>query len=105
MPHGKRIAELLINIGAVRLSVSPPFTWTSGLKSPIYCDNRMLYGHPDTRDFVVEALVARVNALQVEPDGIAGTATAGIGWGAPGADRLRLPFVYVRSKAKAHGTQ
>lgn len=105
MPHGRRIAELLINIGAVRLSVDPPFTWTSGIKSPIYCDNRMLYSHPDARDFVVNALMQRVRALQVEPDVIAGTATAAIGWAALVADRLRLPFVYVRSKAKEHGAQ
>jgi len=105
MPHGKRIAELLINIGAVRLSVDPPFTWTSGIKSPIYCDNRMLYGHPDARDFVVDALLSQIRTLHVEPDGIAGTATAGIGWGALVADRLKLPFVYVRAKAKGHGSQ
>lgn len=105
MPHGKRIAELLINIGAVKLSIDPPFTWTSGIKSPIYCDNRMLYSHPDARDFVVEALVQRVRTLHIEPDVIAGTATAAIGWAALVADRMRLPFVYVRSKAKEHGTK
>ncbi len=103
MPHGKRIAELLIDIGAVKLSVDPPFTWTSGIKSPIYCDNRMIYSHPDARNFVVDALVSRVKALQVHPDCIAGTATAAIGWAALVADRLNLPFVYVRSKAKEHG--
>jgi len=105
MPHSKRIAELLINIGAVQLSIDPPFTWTSGIKSPIYCDNRMLYTHPEARDFVVNALVQHVRALHVEPDVIAGTATAAIGWGALVADRLGLPFVYVRSKAKEHGAQ
>ncbi|PIR48467.1 orotate phosphoribosyltransferase [Candidatus Peregrinibacteria bacterium CG10_big_fil_rev_8_21_14_0_10_55_24] len=105
MPHGRRIAELLINIGAVRLSIDPPFTWVSGIKSPIYCDNRMLYSHPEARDFVVQALVERVKSLHVEPDVIAGTATAAIGWAALVADRMGLPFVYVRSKAKDHGTQ
>ncbi len=105
MPHGKRIAELLINIGAVRLSVDPPFTWTSGIKSPIYCDNRMLYSHPEARNFVVDALVQRIRSLSVEPDAIAGTATAAIGWAALVADRMDLPFVYVRSKAKEHGAQ
>lgn len=103
MPHGTRIAELLINVGAVKLSIDPPFTWTSGIKSPIYCDNRMLYGHPDARDFVVEALVHRVRCLHITPDVIAGTATAAIGWAALVADRLKLPFVYVRSAAKEHG--
>ncbi|MDD3897000.1 MAG: orotate phosphoribosyltransferase [Candidatus Peribacteraceae bacterium] len=105
MPHGKRIAELLINIGAVKLSVDPPFTWTSGIKSPIYCDNRMLYSHPEARKFVVDALVQRIRSLNVEPDAIAGTATAAIGWAALVADRMDLPFVYVRSKAKEHGAQ
>lgn len=105
MPHGQRIAEMLINVGAVKLSIDPPFTWTSGIQSPIYCDNRMLYSHPDSRDFVVNALCDRVRSLHVEPDIIAGTATAAIGWAALVADRMQLPFVYVRSSAKEHGTQ
>jgi orotate phosphoribosyltransferase len=105
MPHGKRIAELLIDIGAVKLSIDPPFTWASGIKSPIYCDNRMIYSHPEARNFVVDALVSRVKSLQVEPDFIAGTATAAIGWAALVADRMNLPFVYVRSKAKEHGAK
>jgi len=103
MPHGKRIAELLTDIGAVALSLDPPFTWTSGMKSPIYCDNRMIYSHPEARNFVVDALVSRVKALQVEPDVIAGTATAAIGWAALVAQKMNLPLVYVRSKAKEHG--
>jgi len=105
MPHGKRIAELLIDIGAVHLSVNPPFTWTSGLKAPIYCDNRMIYSHPDARTFVVDALVSRVKSLPVEPDVIAGTATAAIGWAALVAQKMNLPFVYVRPKAKEHGAK
>ncbi|MDD5103501.1 MAG: orotate phosphoribosyltransferase [Candidatus Peribacteraceae bacterium] len=105
MPHGQRIAELLLNIGAVKLSVDPPFTWVSGIKSPVYCDNRMLYSHPDARKFVVDAFISRVSALTVPPDVIAGTATAAIGWAALVADRLHLPFVYVRAKAKDHGTK
>lgn len=105
MPHATRIAEYLLNIGAVKLSVANPFTWTSGIKSPIYCDNRMVYSHPDARSFIVDALVSRVKALHVEPDVIAGTATAAIGWAALVADRMNLPFVYVRSKPKEHGAQ
>lgn len=105
MPHAARIAEFLLDIGAVQLSPQEPFTWTSGKKSPIYCDNRMIYSHPDARDFVVDALVARVKSLHVEPDVIAGTATAAIGWAALVADRMKLPFVYVRSKPKEHGKQ
>lgn len=105
MPHGARIAEYLLTIGAVKLSVDKPFTWTSGLRSPIYCDNRMIYSHPEARDLVVAALSNRVKNLHIPPDVIAGTATAAIGWGALVADRLKLPFVYVRSKAKDHGTK
>ncbi|MCK5020706.1 MAG: orotate phosphoribosyltransferase [Candidatus Peribacteraceae bacterium] len=105
MPHGSRIAELLLSIEAVKLSVDPPFTWASGLKSPIYCDNRMLYSHPDARKFVVEAFIQRISSLHVEPDVIAGTATGAIGWAAIVADRMGLPFVYVRSKAKEHGAK
>lgn len=105
MPHGQRIAELLLNIGAVKLSIDPPFLWVSGIKSPVYCDNRMLFGHPDARKFVVDAFVSRVCALPVPPDAIAGTATAAIGWAALVADRLHLPFVYVRAQAKDHGTK
>ena len=105
MPHGERIAEYLLSIGAVKLSLSPPFTWTSGLKAPIYCDNRMLYSHPSARKLIVQALADRVHNLHIPPDVIAGTATAAIGWAALVADRLDLPFVYVRAKAKEHGTK
>ncbi len=105
MPHGQRIAEFLLSIEAVRLSPSEPFTWSSGIKAPIYCDNRMIYSHPDARDFVVDALAARVKSLHVPADVIAGTATAAIGWAALVADRLHLPFVYVRAKAKEHGAK
>lgn len=105
MPHGERIAEFLLDIGAVRLSVDTPFMWTSGIKSPIYCDNRMIYSHPAARDVVVDSLVSRVKNLHVPADVIAGTATAAIGWAALVADRMDLPFVYVRAKAKEHGAK
>ncbi len=105
MPESTRIAEYLLNIGAVRLSVHDPFTWTSGIKSPIYCDNRMVYSHPDARSYIVNALVSRVKSLHIPPDAIAGTATAAIGWAALVADRMNLPFVYVRAKAKEHGAK
>jgi len=105
MPHGQRIAEFLLSIGAVKLSPKEPFTWTSGIKSPIYCDNRMIYSHPEARDVVIEALVSRVKTLHVPPDVIAGTATAAIGWAALVADRMHLPLVYVRAKAKEHGAK
>lgn len=105
MPHSQRIAEFLLSVGAVKLSPRSPFTWTSGIKAPIYCDNRMLYSHPEARTFIAQALSDRVRSLHIPPDVIAGTATAAIGWAALAADRLRLPFVYVRSKAKEHGTK
>lgn len=105
MPHGERIAEFLLSVGAVRLSPREPFTWTSGIKSPIYCDNRMLYSHPAARTFVAQALASRVHNLHIPADVVAGTATAAIGWAALVADRLNMPFVYVRSKAKEHGTK
>ncbi len=103
MSSSTRIAEYLLNIGAVRLSVHDPFTWTSGIKSPIYCDNRMVYSHPEARSFIVDALVSRVKNLHIPPDVIAGTATAAIGWAALVADRMNLPFVYVRHKSKEYG--
>lgn len=99
------IAEHLLEIGAVKLSPRDPFTWTSGIKSPIYCDNRMLYSHPQARDAVVSALADKVKSLPTMPEVIAGTATAAIGWAALVADRLKLPFVYVRAKAKEHGAK
>jgi orotate phosphoribosyltransferase len=105
MPHAQRIAEFLLSIGAVRLQPQDPFTWTSGIRSPIYCDNRMIYSHPEARSVVAQALVSRVRTLHVEPDVIAGTATAAIGWAALVADRMELPFVYVRSKPKEHGAK
>ena len=103
MPHAQRIAEFLLDIGAVKLNVAEPFTWTSGIRSPMYCDNRMLYSHPAARRYVVDALCQRVRNIHIPPDVIAGTATAAIGWAALVADRLELPFVYVRSQAKGHG--
>ena len=105
MPHSQRVAEFLLSVGAVKLSPREPYTWTSGMKAPIYCDNRMLYSHPVARSFIVQALTDRVRNLHIPPDVIAGTATAAIGWAALVADKLDMPFVYVRSKAKEHGTK
>jgi orotate phosphoribosyltransferase len=105
MPYQVRIAEFLLSISAVKLSPANPFTWTSGIRSPIYCDNRMIYSHPEARDLVVQALTQRVRNLHIEPDIVAGTATAAIGWAALVADRMKLPFVYVRNSAKEHGAK
>ncbi|MFN7958939.1 MAG: orotate phosphoribosyltransferase [Holophagaceae bacterium] len=95
------LAGCLLQVGAVRLQPLDPFTWASGLKSPIYCDNRQLLGFPEVRDQIIEALVAQTKAL--EPTLIAGAATAGVPWAAMVADRLRLPMAYVRPTPKNHG--
>ena len=96
----KQIAESLLQIEAVTLSPTEPYTWSSGLKSPIYCDNRLTLSYPKVRQVIVDGLVKSVNPTYV--DEIAGTATAGIPHGALLADRLGLPFISVRSSAKGH---
>jgi orotate phosphoribosyltransferase len=99
-----RIAEKLLQINAVKLSPQNPFTWASGIKSPIYCDNRLVLSFPEARDLVVKSFVKK--AANFEPfDTIAGVATAGIPWGALIADRMKKPFIYIRDKPKAHGRQ
>ena len=95
------LAGALLETGAVRLSPKAPFTWASGLKSPIYCDNRQLLGHPGLRRGIAVALTDRARALK--PTLIAGTATAGIPWAAFVATELELPMAYVRAEAKKHG--
>ena len=97
----KQIAEALLQIKAVTLSPTEPYTWSSGLRSPIYCDNRLTLSYPDIRNMIIDGLVDAVGTTEV--DVIAGTATAGIPHGALLADRLGLPFIYVRSSAKGHG--
>lgn len=103
MTNEKVIAEKLLQAGAVKLSPENPFTWASGWKSPIYCDNRKLLSFPYTRDFIKSELCNLVFEAYPEAEAIAGVATAGIPWGALVADQLKLPFMYVRSKPKAHG--
>jgi orotate phosphoribosyltransferase len=102
MPLSARdLAGCLLEVGAVRLQPLDPFTWASGLKSPIYCDNRQLLGSPQVRNQIVEALAAQSRALA--PTLIAGAATAGVPWAAMVADRLGLPMAYVRPTPKNHG--
>lgn len=96
-------AEKLLQAGAVKLRPSEPFTWASGWKSPIYCDNRKLLSLPFTRDFIKSELANVVFEKFADADVIAGVATAGIAWGAMIADQLKLPFIYVRPKPKEHG--
>lgn len=95
------VAKALLDAGAVRLSPKSPFTWASGLKSPIYCDNRQLLGTPGLRGAIADALAVR--AAELSPTMIAGTSTAGIPWAALVADRLNLPMAYVRPEPKKHG--
>ncbi|MEL6358247.1 MAG: orotate phosphoribosyltransferase, partial [Bacteroidota bacterium] len=104
MALAKKIAAQLLEIGAVKLQPNHPFTWSSGWKSPIYCDNRIVLSYPEVRTNVQHGLVSLANTFD-GIDGIAGVATAGIAHGALLADRLNLPYLYVRSKAKAHGRQ
>ena len=96
------IADHLLQIKAVQLNAEEPFTWASGLRSPIYCDNRKILSHPEIRKEIVKGLV-ELSIGFAGIQAIAGVATAGIAWGAWLADALNLPFVYVRSKAKEHG--
>lgn len=99
----KQVAEKLLQVQAVKLSPSQPFTWASGWKSPIYCDNRKILSYPYVRDFIKSEMSNIVFEVFPEADVIAGVATAGIPHGAMVADQLKLPFIYVRSKPKEHG--
>ncbi|NTS41505.1 orotate phosphoribosyltransferase [Flavisolibacter sp. BT320] len=96
-------AEKLLQAGSVKLRPSEPFTWASGWKSPIYCDNRKLLSLPFTRDFIKSELANVIFEKFADAEVIAGVATAGIPWGAMVADQLKLPFIYVRPKPKEHG--
>lgn len=101
----RTIAAGLLQIGAVELRPNEPFTWSSGWKSPIYCDNRLILGYPILRDIVIDAYEEIVRNSFPSIDVIVGTATGGIAPAALLADRLGLPMVYVRSGAKEHGKQ
>jgi orotate phosphoribosyltransferase len=99
----QRIAEKLLQSKAVKLQPNSPFTWASGWKSPIYCDNRKTLSYPNIRDFIKSELSNMVFTEFPDAEVIAGVATAGIPHGALVADLLKMPFIYVRSKPKAHG--
>jgi orotate phosphoribosyltransferase len=99
----EKVAQYLLEIEAVKLNVNEPFTWASGLKSPIYCDNRRILSFPQARDFVRDSLAKRINELYPEAEIIAGVATGAIAHGVLVAQQLNLPFVYVRSTQKEHG--
>jgi orotate phosphoribosyltransferase len=101
--YKEKLAEHLLQIKAIQLNTDEPFTWTSGIKSPIYCDNRKLLSYPEVRDIVRDGFLGLINEYFPQTEYIAGVATAGIPHGAIIADKLGLPFVYVRSKPKEHG--
>lgn len=103
MNTAESIAQILLKEKAVFLRPEEPFTWTSGIKSPVYCDNRLLISTVESRELIIKAFSEAVKALKV--DVIAGTATAGIPWAAWIAQELKLPLVYVRSSSKDHGRQ
>lgn len=98
-----KIAEFLLQIKAIKLNPTEPFTWASGWKSPIYCDNRITLSYPKIRTFIRQQLVQSIQANFGKPDVIAGVATGAIAQGALVAEAMGLPFVYVRSSPKEHG--
>lgn len=103
MTNEKAVAEKLLQINAIKLSPQHPFTWASGWKSPIYCDNRKALSFPVTRDFIKSEMCSIIFQEFQDAEVLAGVATAGIAWGAMAADQLKLPYVYVRPKPKEHG--
>jgi len=98
-----KVAEFLLQIEAVKLKPHDPFTWASGIRSPIYCDNRLTLSHPQIRTFICETFAQQIDDHFGVPDLIAGVATGGIAHGALVAQQLNLPFIYVRADAKKHG--
>lgn len=103
MTLAKEIARDLLKIKAVYLKPEEPFTWASGIKSPIYTDNRVTLAYPETRTLIEDGFVEKIRSEFPDVEVIAGTATAGIPHGAIIADKMNLPFAYIRSKPKDHG--
>lgn len=103
MTNAKIVAEKLLQANAVKLNLKEPYTWASGWKSPIYCDNRRVLSFPFIRDFIKSEMCNVIFEKFPEADLLAGVATAGIAWGAMAADQLKLPYIYVRPKPKEHG--
>ena len=101
--YQEETAKILLDINAIKLSPNKPFTWASGWKSPIYCDNRIILSNPKIRNTIKKYLAQVMNKNFDQPDAIAGVATGAIGIGMLVADYLDLPFIYVRPEAKKHG--
>jgi orotate phosphoribosyltransferase len=98
------IAKALLDNEAVKISLEKPFAWTSGISSPIYCDNRLLISSLSARNLILDKFIEKISLENWQPEVIAGTATAGIPWAAFLAERMQLPMVYIRPKPKAHGS-
>ena len=98
-----RIAKLLLEINAIKLQPNNPFVWSSGIKSPIYCDNRILLSFPSYRNLVAKEIANLISQKYKSVDLIAGVATGAIGIGLLVAEKLKLPFIYVRPESKGHG--
>jgi orotate phosphoribosyltransferase len=105
MNQSQEIAKLLLEIKAITLNLREPYRYTSGILSPIYCDNRLIISYPEKRQIIINAFLSVIKKNNLACDVVAGTATAGIPHAAWIADRLNLPMVYVRSEAKKHGKQ
>lgn len=103
MTNEQAVAEKLLQVKAIKLNTETPFTWASGWKSPIYCDNRKVLSFPHVREFVKSEMCNVLFEHFPDASLLAGVATAGIPWGAMAADQLKLPFIYVRPKPKEHG--
>ena len=101
--YAKKTAEYLLQIKAIKLQPSNPFTWASGWKSPIYCDNRKTLSFPEVRSYIRDSFAAMIKDLYPQAELIAGVATGAVAHGALVSDKLGLPFIYVRSGAKEHG--
>ena len=103
MTDAKAVAEKLLQVNAIKLNPEQPFTWASGWKSPIKCDNRKVLSFPFIRDFIKSEMCNVIFEKFPDAELLAGVATAGIAWGAMAADQLKLPYIYVRPKPKEHG--
>ncbi len=103
MTNETAVAEKLLQVNAIKLNPAQPFTWASGWKSPIYCDNRRVLSFPYVREFIKSEMSNIIFSAFPEAELLAGVATAGIAWGALSADQLKLPYIYVRPKPKEHG--
>lgn len=103
MDLAKQVAQILLKIEAVKVKIDPPFKWASGILSPIYCDNRLLISYPEEREVIVNGFVETIKEKGLNPDIIAGTATAAIPWAAFVAQKMNLPMIYIRSEKKEHG--